>query len=85
MIRRSGELFIEKIKKVPHFAERHEKSSIWPKLATFSSTLPWFGVWVNFPAKNCKKCLISQESMKNRRFPHKLTLSRGNYHVSSSC
>ena len=73
----------KKLQKVPHFAKKHEKSSIWAKLATFLSTLPCFGVWFNFSAKGCKTCLISRKSVKNRRFGEKLTLFRGNYHVSS--
>ena len=44
----------KKLQKVPHFAKKHEKSSIWAKLATFLSTLPCFGVWFNFSAKGCK-------------------------------
>ena len=48
MFRRLGQLFSKKLQKVPHCAEKHQKSSIWPKLATFSSKPPCFGVWVNF-------------------------------------
>ena len=35
MFRRLGQLSGKKLKKVPHFAKKHKKSSIWPKLATF--------------------------------------------------
>ena len=35
MLRRFGELFSKKVKKVAHFEKKHEKSSIWAKLATF--------------------------------------------------
>ena len=59
---------------VPHFAKKHEKSSIWPKLATLSSRLPCFGFSVNFSAKSCKKCLISRKRTKNRRFGQNLQL-----------
>ena len=83
MIRRLGKLFGKKMQTVPHFAKKYEKSSIWPKLATFSSRVPCFGVWVNLSAKGCKKCLISRKTMKNLRFGQNLQLFRGNYHVTS--
>ena len=83
MFRRSGQLFSKKMQKVPHFAKKHEKSSIWPKLATFSSKPPCVGVWVNFSAKSCKKCLIFRKTMKNRRFRHNLKPLRANHHVSA--
>ena len=35
MFRRLRELFGKKLQKVSHLAKKHEKSSIWPKLATF--------------------------------------------------
>ena len=50
--------------KKPHFAKNHENSSIWPKLVTFSSRLPRFGVWVYFSAKSCKRWLISLKTWK---------------------
>ena len=83
MMRRLGQLFGRKLQKVPHFARNHEKSSLWPKLATFSSKLPWLGVWVNFSAKSCENCLVSQERTKNRRFGENLQLFRANYHDSA--
>ena len=83
MIRRLGELFGQKLHKVPHFAKKNEKSSIWPKLHNFSSRLTCFGIWVNFSAKSCKTCLISPKSMKNRRFGQSLKLFRADYHVSA--
>ena len=48
MFRRLGQLFSKKLQKVPHFAEKHEKSSIRPKCATFSRKHQCFGVLVNF-------------------------------------
>ena len=83
MFRRLGQLFGKKLQKVPHFAKKHEKSSIWPKLATISRKLPCFVASVNFSAKSCKKCLISQKSIKNRRFGQNLQLFRADYHVSA--
>ena len=83
MVQRLGQLFGEKLQKVPHFAIKHEKSSIWPKVSTFSSKLPWLGVLFNLSAKSCKKCLTSRERMKNRLFWEKLQLFRANYHGSA--
>ena len=82
-VRRLGQLLSAKVQKVAHFAKEHEKSSIWPKLATFSRKLPYFVVWVNFSAKSCRKCLISRKSMKNCRFGQNLQRFRGNYNDSS--
>ena len=82
MVRGLGQLFGKKLEKVRDFAKRHEKSAIWPKLATFSSKLPWCGVWVNFSAESCKKCLISRKSTKNRLSGQKLQVSGANYHGS---
>ena len=82
MFRRLGELLSKKLQKVPHFAEKYEKSSIWPNLATFSWKLPRVGVWVNFSAeRSCRKCLILRKSMENRRFGQNVELFRANYHV----
>ena len=36
MFRRLGQLFSKKLQKVAHFVKNDEKSSNWPKLATFS-------------------------------------------------
>ena len=83
MMRRLGLLFGRKLGKVPHFLKKHEKSSFWPKVASFWSKLPWFGVWVNFSAKSCKKCLISQKSKKNRPFSGNLQVLLGNYYGSA--
>ena len=62
------ELFSKKLQKAPHSVEKHEKSSIWPKLCNFSSKLPCFGISMKFSAKSYKKCPISWKSTKNRRF-----------------
>ena len=83
MIRRLGQLFGKKLQKVPRFVKKHEKSSIWPKVATFSSKLPSFCVWINFSAKSCKKCLISRRRTKNRPFGVNFQLLRANCHGSA--
>ena len=83
MVLRLGELFVRKLQKVPHLAIKHEKSSIWPKLATFSRELAWLGVMVNFWAESCKKCLISRKSTKDRGFGQNLQLFPANYHGSA--
>ena len=83
ILQRLGQLCSKKYQKVPHFAKKHEKSSIWQKRATFSRRPPCFGVWVNFSAKSCKKCLISRKSVKNRRFGQNVQVFRANHHVSA--
>ena len=83
VFRRFDELFGQKSQKVPHFAKKGEKSSIWQKLATFSKKPPCFGVLTNFSAKSGKKCLISWKKEKNRRFGQKLQVYRRNHRVSA--
>ena len=68
------ELFSKKLQKVPHSVEKHEKSSIGPKLATFSNKVPCLCVSMNFSAKGCKKCLVSWKSTKNHRLGQNLQL-----------
>ena len=81
MFRRFGHLLSKQLQNVPNFARKHEKSSIWPKLATFSSKLPSVVVWVKFSARSCKKCLILRKRMENRQFGQNVQLFRANYHV----
>ena len=83
MFRRLVQVFGKKLHEVPHFPKKHEKSSIWPKLAAFMSEVPCFRVWVNFSAKSCKSCLVSRKSVNYRRFGQTLQLFRKNYHVSA--
>ena len=52
-------------RQVPHFVEKHEKSSIWPNLYNFC-------ISINFSEKSCKKCLISWKNTKNHRFGQNL-------------
>ena len=78
-----SQVFRKKLQKVPHFGEKHEKSSIRQKCATFSTKPRCFVVWVNISAKSWRKCLISRKSMKNRRFGKNVQLFRANHHVSA--
>ena len=47
-----GEFFSKQFHKVPHFAKKHEKSSIWPKTSKLSNKLPSSKLLVNFSAKS---------------------------------
>ena len=79
MFRRFGQFFSKKVEKVAHFVKNDEKSSIWPKLATFrgnchvSAFLSTFQQKVSHFVKKHEKSSI---------WP-KLTTSRTNYHVSA--
>ena len=75
------QLFRKKLQKVPHFVKKHEKSSIWPKLCSFSNKLPCVCNSMNFLEKSCKKCLISWKSTKSHRFGQNFATFRTNYHV----
>ena len=77
MFRRLLELFGKKLQKMPHMRKKPEESSIWRKLATFSRKLPSLVVWVNFSAKNSKRCLISKKKHEQSSIWPKLpTFSR---------
>ena len=58
------ELFRKKLQKVPHFVKKHEKPSIWPKLATFRGNYHVSAFLSNFS----EKWLILWRSTKNHRF-----------------
>ena len=76
------ELFRKKLQKVPHFVRKHEKLSIWRKLATFRANYHvFFGIFMNFSAKSCKKCLIWWKSTRNHRFAKNYPTFWTNYHV----
>ena len=76
------ELFRKKLQKVPHFVRKHEKLSIWRKLATFRANYHvFFGIFMNFSAKSCKKCLIWWKSTRNHRFGKNYPTFWTNYHV----
>ena len=79
MFRRFCQLFSKKLQKVAHFVKEHEKSSIWPKLATFRANYHVSAFWWTFEQK------VSHFVKKNEKssiWP-KLTTSRTNYHVSA--
>ena len=65
-------IFRKKLWKVPHFVEKHEKSSIWPNLYNFPNKLRCLCISINFSEKSCKKCLISWKNTKNHRFGQNL-------------
>ena len=76
------ELFRKKLQKVLHFVGKHEKLSIWRKLATFRANYHvFFGTFMNFSAKSCKKCLIWWKSTRNHRFGKNYPTFWTNYHV----
>ena len=75
------ELFRKKLKKVPHFLKKHEKSSIWPNLWNFSNKLPCLCISINFSGKSCKKCLISWKGTGNHRSGQNFSTFQTNYHV----
>ena len=54
MFRRFGQLFGKKLKKVAHFVRKHEKSSIWPKLAAFLANYHVSAFWSTFRQKVLK-------------------------------
>ena len=45
------EVFSKKLQKVPHFVKKHEKSSIWRKLATFPANYHVLTLWWTFQRK----------------------------------
>ena len=51
MFRRFCQLFSKKLQKVVHFVKEHEKSSIWPKLATFRANYHVSAFWWTFQQK----------------------------------
>ena len=79
MFLRFCQLFSKKLQKVAHFVKEHEKSSIWPKLATFRANYHVSAFWWTFEQK------VSHFVKKNEKssiWP-KLATLRGNYHVSA--
>ena len=51
MFRRFGHAFSKKLQKVTHFVKKQEKSSIWPKLATFRANYNVSAFWSTFQQK----------------------------------
>ena len=79
MFRRFCQLFSKKLQKVAHFVKEHEKSSIWPKLATFRANYHVSAFWWTFQQKVSH---FVKKHEKSSIWP-KLTTSRTNYHVSA--
>ena len=77
MFMRFDELFSKRLQKVPRFVKKHEKSSIWPKLATFRTNyhvLEFRWLLQEKVAKRWIKWLISWKMTKNHRFGLNLQL-----------
>ena len=79
MFRRFGQLFSKKVEKVAHFVKNDEKSSIWPKFATFRGNYHVSAFWWTFEQKVSH---FVKKHEKSSIWP-KLTTSRTNYHVSA--
>ena len=54
MFRRFGHFFRKKLQKRAHFVKKHEKSSIWPKLATLRGNYHVSAFWSIFQQKVAK-------------------------------
>ena len=79
MFPRFGQLFSKNVEKVAHFVKEHEKSSIWPKLATFRANYHVSAFSWTFEQKVSH---FVKKHEKSSIWP-KLTTSRTNYHVSA--
>ena len=66
--------FQEKVAKSASFREKARKTIDLAKTFNFSSKLPCLGIFMNFSARNCKKCLIPWISTRNHRFGQNLQL-----------
>ena len=73
--------FHEKVAKSASFRERARKTIDFARTWSFSSKLPCLGIFMNFSAMRCKKCLISWKSTKNHRFAQHYATFPTNYHV----
>ena len=60
--------FHEKVAKSASFREKTRKTIDLAKTFNFSSKLPCLGIFMNFSARSCKKCLIPWKSTRNHRF-----------------
>ena len=73
--------FQEKVAKSASFREKARKTIDLAKTCNFWSKLPCLGIFMNFSARRCKKCLISWKSTTNHRFGQNYATFRTNYHV----
>ena len=76
-----GWTFQQKVAKSGSFREKARKTIDLAKTCIFWSKLPCFGIFINFSARSCKKCLISWKSTRNHRFGQNYATFRTNYHV----
>ena len=60
--------FQQKVAKTASFREKARKTIDLAKTFNFSSKLRCLGIFMNFSARSCKKCLISWKSTINHRF-----------------
>ena len=60
--------FPEKVAKSASFREKARKTIDLAKTFNFFSKLPYLGIFMNFSARSCKKCLISWKSTRNHWF-----------------
>ena len=58
------EVFSKKLQKVPHFVKKHEKSSIWRKLATFPTNYHVLTLWWTFQRKVAESASFSEKTLK---------------------
>ena len=58
------EVFSKKLQKVPHFVKKHEKSSIWRKLATFPTSYHVLTLWWTFQRKVAESASFSEKTLK---------------------
>ena len=64
MFMRFDELFSKRLQKVPRFVKKHEKSSIWPKLATFRTNYHVVAFRWTFQEKNAKSGPFREKARK---------------------
>ena len=64
MFQRFGEHLSKKLQKVAHFVKKHEKSSIWPKLATFRGVYHVSAFWSTFEQKVAKSGSFGEKTRK---------------------
>ena len=73
--------FQEKVAKSASFREKARETIDLAKTFNFSRKLPCLGIFMNFSARSCKKCLISWKTTRNHRFGQNFATFRTNYHV----
>ena len=73
--------FQEKVAKSASFRGKTWKTIDLAKTCNFSRKLRCLGIFMNFSARSCKKCLISWKSTRNHRSGQIFITFRTNYHV----